>query len=695
MSKLQPSHLSRKAVLYIRQSSSYQVHHYTESRKLQYQMRHRLKELGFERIDVVDEDQGQTASGHVRRAGFEGMVADVCMGQVGAVAAREVSRFARNSRDWQQLVEVCRVVDTVLIDHDTIYSPRDSNDRLLLGLKGSLNEYELDILRLRSQEARRAKAKRGELLVSAPVGYEKQDGRLVKTPDLRVQRAIDLVFEKFLALSSVRQTLYWLLEEELMLPSIRHVDGVRQVRWARPRYSAVIRLLKNPAYGGIYAYGRTRIEQVFEDGQLRKRSRRVESDQWQVCLPNHHEGYVDHETFEHVQAMIAENVLTKNHSASTGPAKRGPALLSGLLRCRRCGRKLTVCYTGRSRNALRYTCCRGQLDTGDAKCISFSGSPLDEAIGREMLQALAPAGVAASQEAFRRQQADRASRREAVELELQEAQYQADRAFRQYDAADPENRLVTGQLETRWNEALEAVRRLEGRLAEMPETGEDSPSIPWEQFAALADRAGEVWQSPAVDVRLKKRLVRTLVEEVVVDLDPSGGWIEAIVHWKGGVHTELRLRRRRRGQSVEQAHPGTSATIEQLARICDDAMIANVLNRNGIRTGRGNRWTQERVRAFRTKRSIPKHNADRQDKQGDLNLTQAARMLGISTLPLRKAVQRGEIPALHPLPDGPWLFQRQDLESPSAQAAVERIKQRRRKGGLQLSGTLSLFESST
>jgi DNA invertase Pin-like site-specific DNA recombinase len=682
-------------MLYIRQSSTYQVQHYTESRQLQYQMRRRLEELGFREVEVVDDDQGQTAAGHVDRAGFDRMVTDVCLGKVGAVAAREVSRFARNSRDWQQLVEVCRVVDTVLIDHDTIYSPRNSNDRLLLGLKGSLNEYELDVLRLRSLEARRAKAKRGELLVAAPVGYEKQDGQLVKTPDLRVQQTIQLIFEKFLELGSVRQMLCWFLDEGLELPAVHHVDGVRRIQWKRPRYGTLMQLLKNPAYAGIYAYGRTKVEQVFEDGRLRKQYRRVESDQWQVCLPDHHEGYIDQAAFERIQNMIADNVQTRNHSTGTGAAKRGAALLSGRLRCRRCGRKLTVAYTGRSRNALRYACLRGYLDTGDPKCISFSGAPLDEAVGEEILRVLEPAGLKVSREAFEREQENQQARGKAVELELQEARYHADRAFRQYDASDPENRLVTSQLESRWNDALQKVERLECRIAEMRKQREHETTIPWDHLSRLAGRLAEVWKSPHVDVRLKKRLARTLIAEVLVDLDASSGWIEAVIHWKGGVHTELHIRRRKRGQSLDHTYPGASQAIEQLARICDDTVIANVLNRNGILTGRGNRWSCQRVCSFRTKRSIPKHNIQRQHEEGWLSLTQAAERLGVSTLPLRKAVQRGEIPALHPLKDGPWVFHRRDLETAETAKAIEGIKQRRRRGGLQDNKSASLFKSST
>src|ERR1039457_6127936 len=246
--KIKPHHLERKAILYIRQSSAYQVSHNLESQKLQYAMQERLQQLGWREIEVVDEDLGRSASGTVTRVGFERMVAEVCLGKVGAVAAREVSRFARNSREWQQLVEVCRVVDTVLIDQEAVYAPRASNDRLLLGLKGSLNEYELDLLRQRSLEARRAKTKRGELIIIAPVGYRKTDEqRLEKDPDLRVQEAIRLVFDQFEKIGSVRQTLLWFLEHGLQLPAAAPRG---QIHWKRPSYGTVYLILTSPTYGG-------------------------------------------------------------------------------------------------------------------------------------------------------------------------------------------------------------------------------------------------------------------------------------------------------------------------------------------------------------------------------------------------------------------------------------------------------------
>src|SRR3954449_1672292 len=252
--KIKSHHLDRKAILYVRQSSTYQVTNNIESRKLQYAMQERLRHLGWLDIDIVDDDLGRSAAGTVTRAGFERMVAEICLGNVGAVAAREGSRFARNSRDWQKLVEVCHVVDTLLIDQEMVYTPRQSNDRLLLGLKGSLNEYELDLLRQRSVEARREKARRGDLIVATPVGYIKtEDQKLEKDPDRRVQEAVLLVFGKFMELGTARQVLLWFIEHGLQLPVVGRGG---EVHWVRPSYGTVHQILSNPAYGGAYCGSR-------------------------------------------------------------------------------------------------------------------------------------------------------------------------------------------------------------------------------------------------------------------------------------------------------------------------------------------------------------------------------------------------------------------------------------------------------
>jgi len=688
--KIRPQHVARKAILYVRQSSVYQVNHNLESQRLQYAMQDRLHHLGWREVDVVDEDLGRSAAGTVTRAGFERMVAEVCLGNVGGVAAREVSRFARNSREWQHLVEVCRVVDTVLIDLETVYCPRLSNDRLLLGLKGSLNEYELDLLRQRSVEARRAKAKRGELLVAAPVGFLKTDApHFEKDPDRRIQEAVALVFQKFGDLGTVRQTLSWFLEHGLQLPA-RSVDG--EITWRRPSFGVLYRMLSNPIYGGAYTYGKTESTIRYEDGEPRTSSRRRPREEWLAFIPHAHEGYVSWEEFERIRQTMAANTRAWDHA---GPVTNGPALLTGVLRCRRCGRKLVVCYTGNAHNVLRYICVRGARDNGEPRCISFGGLVVDDALGKEILRVVQPAAVDAAivaSEAAAHQQDEVLK---AWTRELEAARYAARRAQKQYDAIDPENRLVADELERRWNAALQRVREIEARI-DQHVSNHHQPAVPTrEEFESLAADLETVWRNPHADVRLKKRLVRTLIHEIVVDTDPEAGEVILVIHWKGGVHTELRVPRRRRGQCATHTAKNVVDAVRILARICPDDLVANVLNRNGLRTGRGNRWTRERVVSLRTHHEIACYDRDRRASEGWMNLNEAAGVLGLSPRTLRLAVERREIDAAHPLPDGPWVFQRPALETPAAAALVARVRDRTRQPAIPNSQQRALVFSGT
>jgi DNA invertase Pin-like site-specific DNA recombinase len=675
--KIQSQHLARKAVLYVRQSSAFQVAHNRESQKLQYAMQARLRDLGWTEVVIIDEDLGRSAAGTEVRSGFERMVAEVCLGRVGAVAALEVSRFARNSREWQQLVEVCRVVDTVLIDQETVYSPRASNDRLLLGLKGSLNEYELDLFRQRSLEARRAKAKRGELIIMAPVGYRKtEDQRLEKTPDRRVQEAIRLVFDQFERIGSVRQTLLWFHEHGLQLPAV--TAGSEQVLWKRPVYSTVYRMLTNPIYGGAYAYGKTECGTLYEAGAVRKRDRRKPRAQWLSLIPHAHEGYVDWDRFERIREAIHAN-LQLSPFGPHGAPKGGAALLAGLLRCRRCGAKLTVHYTGSGHDVARYACHRAWLDKGEVRCIAFGASRVDTAIATEVLRVVQPAAVEAAILAQQEQASKQDVVRAALERDLEAARYAAQRAHRQYDAADPENRLVAEELERRWNLALERVRQLEQRIVHEAGMLKEEPAPTVEEFSSLSERLEELWQHPETDVRLKKRIVRSLINEVIVDVDTATSEVVLVIHWKGGLHTEVRVPRRRRGQNSTHTAKETVDAVRALARISPDAYIANVLNRNDLRTGRGNFWSRERVTALRSHHEIPAYSAERRTSEGWLNLTEAARFIGVSARTLRLAVERGEVKAEHPLADGPWIFCRHALETSAAVKLAVQARARHRE----------------
>jgi DNA invertase Pin-like site-specific DNA recombinase len=669
--KIQAHHLQRKAILYIRQSSAYQVSHNVESGKLQYAMETRLRQLGWQEIEVVDEDLGCSAAGHVQRDGFEYVVAQVGLGRVGVVAAREVSRFARNSREWQQLMEVCRVVDTLLIDQETVYSTRLSNDRLLLGLKGSLNEYELELLRQRSVEARREKARRGELVIGVPAGFLKtEDQQIQKDPDRRVREAVALVFRKFFEHGSARQTLVWFHQQGLELP-VRLLSGA--TGWRRPNYRTVYRILINPVYAGAYAYGKTETATPLAAGRRRNSKRQKPPEQWLVLRPQNHEGYITWNEYQQIQRMLADN---RNQPGRAGAAKKGLALLAGLLRCRRCGRKMGVHYTGSDHRVLRYFCQTGWVHNAELKCISFGGIPVDDALCREILRVVRPGAVEAAVMAHEQATQAQDEVLAALERDLEAARYAAGRAEKQFQATDPENRLVADELERRWELTLQRVLELEQRI-QAHAAGPGQRIVPdrsaWQH---LAEDLEAVWNDPQCDTRVKKRIVRTLIHEVLADVDLAASEIVLVIHWQGGVHTELRVRRRRRGHHGHETAKDIVAAVRVLARVCPDKDIAGVLQRNGLRTGKGNHWTAARVVALRCRNDIPCYNAETRQAEGWMNLSEASAFLGVAPGTLRVAVTKGDLVGEHPLTDGPWVFRHQDLETEAARMFVKRVRRR-------------------
>jgi DNA invertase Pin-like site-specific DNA recombinase len=665
--RIAPRHLDRRAVLYIRQSSPQQVLHHHESRRLQYAMEERLRSFGWREVEIIDDDLGHSAAPLApERTGFQALVAQVCLGQVGAIAAREIARLARNNKDWAQLIEMCRLLDTLLVDVDIIYDARCANDRLLLGVKGSLSEYELDLLRIRAHEARQAKAARGELLIAVPVGYLKVGGRIEKDPDRRLQQALTSVFTKFLELGTARQTLLWFVERNLELPVAKHGpkhdNGLQEdTIWKRPSYRRVLDILKNPTYAGAYAYGKTAVVTDAFNGAPRRRWLVKPREQWSVLIPDHHEGYISWDVYQRIQRMLSEN-RSRPEVPGAGAAKRGPALLAGLLRCRRCGRKLRAAYSGPNGDIPRYQCDLGAMETRAPRCISFGGQQVDASVVVEMLRVVQPAAIEAAILAADRSRAAQDEVVQALELELKAAKYEADRARSRYDAVDPANRLVADELESRWNAALVRVRAIEQRIALETQQAAPRAGIDRDTLLRLADDLDRAWNDPHVTPQIKKRLLRCVIHEIVVDVDDAKHQVILIVHWVGGIHTELHVGKRRRGENGVQTAKDLVEAVRLLALILDDDMIAGVLNKNGFKTGRGNRWNQERVKSVRSNYEIAVHETDPEQPTRWMALKHAAAYAKLSPSALRRAAQRGEIPSQHPLPEGPWIFDREALE---------------------------------
>jgi excisionase family DNA binding protein len=660
MTKITPEHLTRRAIVYVRQSTAYQVTNNLESQRRQYGLVERARQLGWSEARVIDDDLGRSGAGGAR-PGFEKLLAAICEGNVGAVLSIEASRLARNGRDWHTLLEFCGVVGTLIIDEDGIYDPRSPNDRLLLGMKGTMSEMELSMFRQRSVEARKQKARRGELILTVAVGYAKtDDGRIERSADRRVQDAITLVFAKFAELQTVRQVLVWMRQEQIPLAAIG--QAARQIQWRLPTYKTLHSILTNPIYAGAYAFGRRTTSITIKNGRKRTvRSRHRDPKTWAVLIKDHHDGYISWAEFEANQRLIADNANGRRFM-SRGSLRRGEALLPGLFRCARCGRKLYVAYGGKGGATQRYVC-RGAFDTmAVASCISFGGMRVDRAIAQEVLDRLQPLGIEAALAACEAQGQEQSQKRRQVENALEQARFEAARAHRQYDAADPENRLVAGVLERRWNERLAGVRMLEDQLARVSVQPVDfvSSAEDRERLLTLGADLRLAWNSPGVSVETRKRIIRLLICEIIVDT--TGDKLDMIIHWQGGDHTRLEVKKNKTGQNRWATDADVVELVRVLARQMPDQAIAAVLNRSGKLTGRGNSWTRSLVCSLRSKKGIAPYCEGERSERGEATLLEAAEALAVSTSTVLRMIRAGALPANQLCKGAPWIIHRSDLQ---------------------------------
>ena len=637
-----------------------QLAHNLESQRRQYGLAERARQLGWTTVEIIDDDLGRSGGG-IARPGFERLLAAICDRRVGAVFAIEASRLARNGRDWHTLIEFCGLVGAILVDEDGIYDPRHPNDRLLLGMKGTMSELELSLFRQRSQEALRQMARRGDLVLGVAAGYVKVGrGRVEKDPDQRVQQAIQLVFNKFAEFQSARQVHIWIRDEGIELPAKSRRGEAHGVVWRLPPYNIVHNILTNPIYAGAYAFGRTTSRISVVDGRKRvRRGVHRPIDEWDVLIKDHHAAYISWEEFERNVIAIANNATGMSSALARGAAREGALLLPGLLRCGHCGRKLHVHYGGKLG---RYNCYGARMNHGAKRCISVSGLSIDAAIAREVLRVLRPLGLEAAVKAIEAQTSQTTAAERQLELSLQQARYEAAHARRQYDAVDPANRLVAGELERRWNEALQAVARIEGDIAAMisrrlPPLGEPERR----QLLSLGADLERAWSHPAATPATRKRILRTAISEVVVRRD--GAIIHAVLHWQGGDHTELNVKQRLNaaGRHNPRIPDDTIALMRDLARLMPDRQIARLLNRIGVATGYGNAWTQERVRGFRNHYEIACYRDGEWAERGEISLEEAAKSIGVCNMTALRMLRRGDIKARQVCPGAPWVIRTSDL----------------------------------
>ena len=675
--KINPHHLQRQAYLYVRQSTNYQVRNHREGQQRQYALAERARQLGFAHVVVLDEDLGRSGSGNQDRPGFGRLLAAVCQGQVGAVLALEASRLARNQRDWQHLVDLCALTATLLIDEDGVYDPRLVNDRLLLGLKGSLAEFELSLLRQRAQAARKQKVEKGFVLWEVPVGYVRTEtAALEMNPDRQVQEALRGVFAKFRQLGSARQVLLWYHEEQIALPHAVPATAGREVVWKVPAGGRILQILKNPCYAGAFAHGQREARTVVRDGRAHtSHGHRKPLEQWDVLIQDHHPGYISWAEYLHNQKVLEANAAMSSPQHS-GAAKGGPALLSGLLRCGRCGRLLQVAYSGTDGRVPRYNCRGDRTLRGSGSCLTAGAGRLDEAVSREVLAALQPVGIEAAIEVAARHGHDEDEKRKALALALEKARYEAERARRQYDAVEPENRLVAVELEARWEQALTAVKDIEGRLRDHHAVCEELGEGLRDRLLALGKDLELAWEGGAAAVPLKKRILRTVLVEVVADVAEDRSEIVLWLHWAGGVHTELRVPRNATGKHRYCTDRKVIDLVRELAKVCADGMIAATLNKLGCRTGRGHRWIAARVASLRVRNRIPARSQDK--ARTWLTLEEAAEELGVATTTVRRLIRREVLPATQVVAHAPWVIERVNLDLPQVRDAVQAARQGRR-----------------
>jgi len=660
------AHLRRDAYIYVRQSTLVQTVRNTESLLRQYDLAGRARQLGWaeHQIVVVDDDLGRSGASAQGRKGFSGLVADVGLGKAGIVLSLESSRLARNNADWYRLLDLCALTDTLIADADGVYHPAGYNDRLVLGLKGTLSEAELHLLRSRMTEGLRAKAARGELRLTLPAGLDYDDGdHVIITPDEAVREAVTCVFRRFDRLGSARQVVVSLRADGLRLP--RRDIRTGKITWAQAGYPAVHDILIHPGYAGAFAYGRSKTEKHLDaGGTVITRQRRLPRDQWAVMIPGHHPGYISLETYDANIARLAANAPPPAGGAG-GAAREGAAWLQGLLRCGRCGRLMQVNY--HSSGSPAYRCGRANQMYGARSCQWIGGRRLHETVLDELLAVLAPACLAATIQAMSDAEAQFRQNLAVFERAAERARYEASRALRQYDNVEPENRLVARTLEAALEDKLAAVRTAENQLAAQrarrPVTLTDEETA-WITTAGADLRA--IFETPATTHAQRKELIRAVITEVVATAGDAGDGKDSTrtcqirIIWQGGASTEVQMTMPASGKHGRTTSEDTLALIRRLARRYDDTAIAQILGQQNRRTATGLPFRKAHVRELRAYHGIPRYQPPPENvtpgchDAAVVSITEAAGQLGVSTATIYRWLRDGFVAGEQLTPGAPW-----------------------------------------
>jgi DNA invertase Pin-like site-specific DNA recombinase/uncharacterized protein YndB with AHSA1/START domain len=661
--KVSTTHLARSAVVYVRQSTTAQVEYNRESTDRQYRLVDRALALGWPRaqIHIIDKDLGVSGSGLAERSGFAHLTAEVALGRVGLVLGLEVSRLARNNADWYRLLDLCGVTNTLIGDADGIYHPGIFNDRLVLGLKGTMSEAELHVLRARLNGGIRNKAERGELRRGLPMGlvFGEVDGEILLDPDEAVRGVIQTIFARFAEMGSTRRVWLHLRSEGLLFPSRQHLHA--DIRWLVPTYSKIHHVLTNPVYAGAYIYGKTKAEHFVDgNGNVRKRVRKRSQAEWPVFLRDHHKGYIDWQTFEANQTRIKSNTHPTPHQVGGamrgGAVREGAALLQGLARCSRCSRKLRVSYDGRF-STPAYHCAGNTIANGRAEyCLRVGGKQIDAAVARVFLAALAPAGLEAALVTAQHVETEQDAVVAQVTLQVERARYEAQRAERRYRAVDPDNRLVARGLEAEWEKRLQELQSAEADLTRRQADKRRVLSAEERaQILALGKDVERVWSAPSTTDRDRKELLRTLVEEVIVDVNRELENAHLVLRWRGSLVTDLNVHLPRSKPAPIRTNEDTVELVRRLAAHYPDALIAGILNRQGKTTAKGMRFTANRVSSLRTHWDIPCFKPSQGQQQGEVvSIERAAEILNMAPSTVHRWVNDGFIAGEQLTPGAPW-----------------------------------------